>query len=447
MPSDHGDGDVKLGAGKGAHDLPSSAAVGSPALLLCDACQCLGSLAMTWLLGFWVVVSSGSHKKIVGCFRSLGCFLDWFFPQGPVYEFPIWSARIVKRRRVKGIRKGWKRRLHERCRALHTLSPCVRFGQPSKDEKGAGKQNQSKGGAKGKKSAEDISKESDWTLVGRKGKPQPPLSFSNDKSEFRLRESDWQGYTIVPRVQKLGAILDSDKKSDPLVILVFTSQELVNLLQMIQGEKGIRITVLCPCKKGDTITVDGFPNIHFEEKRYPVQDNAGQVLTKIMACWTNGVAFNQHMRIVVPQDRRPTFKPESRNERTTVFRLRADFRYCQEKHWASAKDRPGAVARKWVAGVSPNAVMGVLDSWGWELEPGLGKGSIIKGLIRIKKGQACDDLLNASGRFSNGIRFFLEPLKWEETTLKKQPFISWVEQTPQESRILFMLAEFLKCLL
>ena len=133
VPSDRGDGDVKLGAGKGAHDLPSSAAVGSPALLLCDACQCLGSLAMTWLLGFWVVVSSGSHKKIVGCFRSLVCFLDWFFPQGPVYEFPIWSAKIVKQRRVKakGIRKGWKRRLHERCRALHTLSPCVRFGQPS----------------------------------------------------------------------------------------------------------------------------------------------------------------------------------------------------------------------------------------------------------------------------------------------------------------------------
>ena len=207
----------------------------------------------------------------------------------------------------------------------------------SKDEKGAGKQNQSKGGAKGKKSAEVISKESDWTLVGRKGKPQPPLSFSNDKSEFRLRESDWPGYTLVPRVEKLGAILDSDKKSDPLVILVFASQELVNLLQMIQGEKGIRITVLCPCKKGDTITVDGFPNIHFEEKRYPVQDNAGKVLAKIMACWTNGVAFNQRMRIVVPQDRRPTFKPESRNEHTTFFRLRADSRYCQEKHWASVK--------------------------------------------------------------------------------------------------------------
>ena len=91
VPSDRGDGDVKLGAGTGAHDLPSSAAVGSPALLLRDACQCLGSLAMTWLLGFWVVVSSGSHKKIVGCFRSLGCFLDWFFPQGP----GLWISHLV----------------------------------------------------------------------------------------------------------------------------------------------------------------------------------------------------------------------------------------------------------------------------------------------------------------------------------------------------------------
>ena len=80
MPSDRRDGDVKLGAGKGAHDLPSSAA---------DACQCLGSLAMTWLLGFWVVVSSGSHKKIVGCFRSLGCFLDWFFPKVRFMNFPF----------------------------------------------------------------------------------------------------------------------------------------------------------------------------------------------------------------------------------------------------------------------------------------------------------------------------------------------------------------------
>ena len=120
---------------------------------------------------------------------------------------------------------------------------------------------------------------------------------------------------------------------------------------------------------------------------------------------------------------------------STLRFLGLEPRYCQEKHWASAKDRPGAVARKWVAGVSPNAVMGVLDSWGWELEPGLGKGSIIKGLIRIKKGQACEDLLNA-GRFSNGIRFSLEPLKWEET-IEKQPFISWVEQTPGESDFVY----------
>ena len=581
-------GVVELGAGKGAQNMPGVELVGvscSAALLHSGCFEMLGLAvsSLSWFLGMWIVLLTEPPKGLLGSLSSLGYFLDWFFPRNPLPQKPIWSARLVKGRRVRGTRKGWKHRLHERCRVVDSVSrifhstdhsgslqcknlssnhlksdlglpdvswfhlgacrggakgtsggkskqnsiesellvglqkllqqfnPQTLSGESKKgkgfgsgvfsntdkgtpklgtdvgllqalkrlvtraekkpqgllnrlqslvvaagkacekgqtldpkqkpgktrrpgagnsglDGKGSGKNSVPKGAAKSQDLSEAPSAEGEWSVVGKKGRPQPPLLFPSKQIDFRLRESDWPGYTIVPRVQKLGAFLDSEKKNDPLVILVFSPQELVNLMQMIHGEKGVKITVLCPCKKGETISVDGFPNVTFEEKRYPVQDSAGKVLTKIMACWTNGVAFNQHMRVVVPQDRRPTNKPEFRNEHTTVIRLRADSRYCNDKVWGSAKNQPGAAARKWVAGVSPNSILGVLDSWGWELEPGSGKGSIIKGLIRIKKGQSCEDLLNASGRFSAGVRFFLEPLKWEETPVKKPPFISWVEQ-------------------
>lgn len=91
-------------------------------------------MASRLLGGFF---SKGPHKNFVGSLRSLGCFLKWFFPSSPVFENPIWSARFVKQRRVKGIRKCWKHRFHERCRALpHTLRSgrSAAVSQPSLSE-------------------------------------------------------------------------------------------------------------------------------------------------------------------------------------------------------------------------------------------------------------------------------------------------------------------------
>lgn len=90
-------------------------------------------------------------------------------------------------------------------------------------------------------------------------------------------------------------------------------------------------------------------------------------------------------------------------------------------------------ARKWVAGVAHEVSAYIKDTWGWELQSGAaGIGSVVKGLIRVKKGPFIGQLLSASGRSHDGSRFFLDPLAWEGTPAGVKPFVSWIDKDPQE---------------
>ena len=74
------------------------------------------------------------------------------------------------------------------------------------------------------------------------------------------------------------------------------------------------------------------------------------------------------------------------------------------------------------------------DSWGWELQNGAaGEGTVVKGLFRFKQGSELEQALISSGLISSGVRAYWDPVNWEQTPIKKKPFISWVEQLSNES--------------
>ena len=85
----------------------------------------------------------------------------------------------------------------------------------------------------------------------------------------------------------------------------------------------------------------------------------------------------------------------------------------------------------WCCTRLPNSGSG---PWGWELQPGSqGAQTVVKGLVRIRKGEGIIHILTDSGRSFEGLRCFVDPLKWEDTSWNRQPFVSWVERLENES--------------
>ncbi len=54
-------------------------------------------------------------------------------------------------------------------------------------------------------------------------------------------------------------------------------------------------------------------------------------------------------------------------------------------------------------------------------------------MVRIRKGEGIIHILTGSGRSFEGLRCFVDPLKWEDTSWNRQPFVSWVERLENES--------------
>ena len=192
--------------------------------------------------------------------------------------------------------------------------------------------------------------------------------------------------------------------------------------------------VQCHWKKDDDIRIDGHPSIRFKVSNYPLSDQFGKVQTKILAGWSNVPDDSSQVKLVVPTNLRPKTRSELQHKETTVLRVKAEKKYCTSKIWTQVTGQPGTVVRKWIIGTAPNCRNSVQDTWGWELQPGShGAQTVVKGLVRVKKSDALTSLLTASGRSFEGLRIFLDPLKWDDTSWKDQPFISWVEKLEHES--------------
>eukprot|EP00435_Cladocopium_sp_Y103_P043026 s1688_g12.t1 len=256
---------------------------------------------------------------------------------------------------------------------------------------------------------------------------------------FKLRSLDWPGYTVVPSCQKLGLMLDKKAADSKFVVLAQNNEEVSKILEVIHGDSSANVTVVVPTGVGVPVQCPDFPQVTFKESRVPLVDGNGRVITKVVGTWGRTDVFsNSAIRVVVPSDKRPAGPnfDSIRNE-TLVLRVTLDSRFCNSLVWKGISQKPGPEVRKWILKLCPACQGQLLDTWGWELQSGAGgPHSVVKGLIRIKKGAWIGSLLPLSGRLSDGIRCFLDPLNWEATPSEafgSKPFVSWVEKKPKES--------------
>ena len=279
-----------------------------------------------------------------------------------------------------------------------------------------------------------------WVQVVRKGQKK-----GNTKGKavdnnmpfgrcFQLRDLDWPKCKIVHKIDQFGSFLDRDGYDKHYVLLTSSHQELANVLELIHGDSRIRASVFLPCKKTDEIQVDGFPLVKFKVSNYPVSDQFGKVQTKILAGWSNVQRDDSQVKLVVPSQHRPKARTETQHSDTTVLRFKAEKKFCSSKVWSQVTSQPGTSVRKWISGVAPGCRNSIQDTWGWELQPGSqGAHTVVKGLVRMKKGDGITHILTGSGRSFEGLRCFVDPLKWEDCPWNRQPYVSWVEKAEEES--------------
>ena len=300
----------------------------------------------------------------------------------------------------------------------------------------------------GKKGTKGVTKTS-WVDIASKGKTKGKIDHNEwnlvtrkrngNSGPFKLRDQDWPNHLVVPKITSFGNLIDRKGTEKPFIALANTQDELTALLEIIKGDKSLKAQVLVPCKPGEKLVVDEYPDVTFTETRYPVVDKDGKLITKVLASWSaNNPEVHNHVRVIVPSHNRPTVKTVADNRANTlVLRLTADVRFSSKAGWNKLKAQPGTVARQWCITAAPSIKDSLMDSWSWELLPGAsGNQTVVKGLLRVKKGAAVGRLLTASGRCIDGNRIYLDPLNWEDTPHEgwgKKPFVGWIEKLEKET--------------
>ena len=157
-------------------------------------------------------------------------------------------------------------------------------------------------------------------------------------------------------------------------------------LKFFKGDKSLKAEVLVPCKPEEKLVVDEYPDVTFTETRDPVVDKDGKLITKVLASWSaNNPEVNNHVGVIVPSQNRPVVKTVAENRANTiVLRLTADVRFSCKAGWNKFKGQPGTVARQWCVTAAPSIKDSLVDSWSWELWPG-----VVKGLLRVQKCGGC----------------------------------------------------------
>jgi len=303
--------------------------------------------------------------------------------------------------------------------------------------KASGKKEGQKGSASGPSTGKgsDLPAGSSWAHIvkGKKvsGDFQGPI--------FRLRPEDWADFHVVSHVNQFGTLVDKCGKAKPFVFLVKHQDQLDEAVALVAGDADIKATLLFVLGFGAPLELIGKER----ESKVPLVDAAGKVSTRKVQCLSNHNTFDQSkVRVVVPVDKRPpvTTRETSKLD-TLVIRLSLDKRFTDTKAWNKICQNPGVVARAWMKDVAPVCQPFLQDTWGWELLPGSGGAdTVIKGLVRVKKKDQLTHLLAASGKVSQEVRVFLDPLDWTLTpkTWGKRPYVSWVEKRPKEDDQAYM---------
>jgi hypothetical protein len=229
-------------------------------------------------------------------------------------------------------------------------------------------------------------------------------------SRLRLRQQDWLGKVLVQDAIDFGPSIDKHGLEKEFVVLVHCLKDIGEVLALIQGDSKIKALVLVPSKPGCSLPPEATNGNKFSETKLPLLDATGRVVTKTVQKWTNlAAAPTAQMRVVVPAEKRPPKLNSDRND-TAVFRLTLDKRYTDPQVWNKVCKNPGPAARNWLHQAAPAVKPSLMDTWGWQLHDGAaGKSTVIKGLVRVRKGPAIGHLLTGSGKIHVDLRFFWTP--------------------------------------
>ena len=167
----------------------------------------------------------------------------------------------------------------------------------------------------------------------------------------------------------------------------------------------------------------------------------GRVATR--TCW----AYRLHAEapalkfsVVVKGDAHPTVgalvkKPpgvlkDDKKATTVVLRFQLDKRYVSADTWKQCLAKAGEQARLWAHSSGPHMAQVCQDTFHFSV---VGN-NLIQGLMRVKIGDHADELIAKSGQMHNNMRWFVEPMSWQQCKLSSErPDVKWVEIADRES--------------
>eukprot|EP00435_Cladocopium_sp_Y103_P014573 s2085_g3.t1 len=254
--------------------------------------------------------------------------------------------------------------------------------------------------------------DSSWVKVARKGHfkkalPKPPESG-------RPQRGDWTGH-VTTSAEELTSWISSSK--EPVVAIPTTSSEAELMWPITDANSSVDCLFVFNYQ-----TEEGFAEAT-EESLGVAPD-----LVPVPLHFSNGLRFVQRFTLRrgagAPKPKVADVKVQvSTSAMTGSVVLRAKTRKAVAGTWETVRKQAGFCLRSWAMSNEGFHSTDIRDTWGWEQ---IGKEDI-QSLLRINVTKA-DHMLKFSGACQNGMRWFIEPLKWEaplKTTVP--PAVEWVE--------------------
>ena len=256
------------------------------------------------------------------------------------------------------------------------------------------------------------SEASSWVMVARNGRAKKTVEQTKPEVG-KHRSGDWTGpvVTTAEELDKLGP------EKQTVVALPSSSSE----AELVWALMAARDKVDC------TFVFNYQTQKDFVSATEQALGISPQLMT-VPLHFSNGLRFVQrfvlHRGKDAPQPKVTGIKvaaPTAAKANSVV--LRAKTRKVLAQEWDKVQSNAGLHFRSWALQSEGLKSSDFRDTWGWEK---LGQEDI-QGLVRVNQTKA-DRLLQISGVCHGGVRWFLEPLRWEAPlTQTSPPAVEWIE--------------------
>ena len=305
-----------------------------------------------------------------------------------------------------------------------------------------------KGKANGKGASKEAGKGKGKGQPQGKGVPQYEHA-SNPKwkqvAGWKLSQSDWPDKVVLTcGADEFAQVIEEKVADRKFVALAHTKEEAQEIIHQCESDDKLKVLLLVPgnAESQPELVLSGAAaaDTRFSCSQYPGRHN-GRVATG--TCW----AYRLHAEapalkfsVVVKGEAHPTVgalvkKPpgvlkDDKKATTVALRFQLGKRYVSADTWKQCLAKAGEQARLWAHSSGPHMVRVCQDTFHFSV---VGN-NLIQGLMRVKIGDHADELIAKSGQMHNNMRWFVEPLSWQQCKLSSErPDVKWVEIAERES--------------